>query len=138
MTSRDTRAGWMNEATARLTDLLQAAADDGTRRHWTAYLKGTATFRGAPMGGVRAAVRAVVREHRLLKHSDDDLLALTVAWAGRPGSEDKLAAVLLVAEHLGPRLRTEHADQLALPFTEGHITDWNVCDWYGVRPCTPT
>lgn len=44
-----------------------------------------------------------------------------------------MAAVLFVAEHLPARLRTEHADQLARPFIQGHITDGNVCDWYAVK-----
>ena len=126
-------SGWDEEATAHLSDLLHAGADEAVRDHWTAYLKGAATFRGVPMSGVRAAVRTVVRDHQLLRHPDEDLLALAVSWTARPDSEDKLAAVLLVAEHLRARLRTEHADQLARPFAEGHITDWNVCDWYAVK-----
>ena len=85
------------------------------------------------MSGVRAAVRTVVRDRHLLRHPDEDLLDLAVSWTARPDSEDKLAAVLLVAEHLRARLRTEHVDQLARPFAEGYITDWNVCDWYAVK-----
>lgn len=135
MTDSRTPAGrsWADEATAQLGDLRQAAADDRTRDHWTAYLKGTATFRGAPMKAVRAAVRMVVREHHLLERTDEDLLALAVAWTARRDSEDKLAAVLLIAEHLRARLRTEHIDLLAVPFADGDITDWNVGDWYAVK-----
>jgi 3-methyladenine DNA glycosylase AlkD len=125
--------GWQDQATAHLADLLQAAADEGTRNHWTAYLKGAASFRGVPMDGVRRAVRTVVSDHDLLGHADGDLLALAWSWTARPDSEDKLAAVLLLAEHLPRRLRTEHADQLAVPLAEGHIADWNVCDWYAVK-----
>lgn len=55
------------------------------------------------------------------------------AWTAQPHSEDKLAAALLIAEHLRDRLRTEHADLLARPFANGHIVDWNVCDWYAVK-----
>lgn len=126
-------ARWADEATVHLGELLQAAADEATRNHWTSYLKGAATFRGVPMNGVRAAVRTVVRDHHMVDRTDEEVLALAVSWTARPDSEDKLAAVLLVAEHLPARLRTEHADQLARPFIQGHITDWNVCDWYAVK-----
>ena len=126
-------ADWVGKATAHLDELLQAGADQGTRDHWTAYLKGTATFRGVPMNGIRAAVNTVVRDHHLLQYPDDDLLALAVSWTAQGDSEDKLAAILLIAEHLRTRLLTEHIDQLAQPFIDAHITDWNVCDWYAVK-----
>lgn len=51
--------GWEVAATGQLDGGLAAAADPGTREHWTGYLKGQAVFRGVPMAGVRRTVRAV-------------------------------------------------------------------------------
>jgi 3-methyladenine DNA glycosylase AlkD len=124
---------WAEQASADLSALLEAAADAGTRDHWTAYLKGAATFRGVPMDRVRAAVTTVVRDHDLLQHGTEELLELATSWTAGADSEDKLAGVLLIAEHLPSRLRAEHAHHLARAFTDGLVTDWNVCDWYAVK-----
>lgn len=137
--SQDTGDGaWVSAATQRLVILLEAAASESTRQHWTRYLKGAATFRGVPMAGVRSAVATVVRDGDLMSRSEDELLGLSHTWLARQDTEDKLAAVLLLAEHLGTRLRTEHDLQLATPLAKGDVADWNVCDWYATRPCMPT
>ncbi|MGW0824952.1 DNA alkylation repair protein [Streptomyces sp. NPDC002845] len=123
----------VTEVTALLDALLTAAADEGTRDHWERYLKGTARFRGVPMAGVRASVRSLWRTRRLTTWSDADLLGLAHRWFARPMSEDKIAAVLLITEHLRDRLRNDHIDALAHPLAEGWIADWNVCDWYATK-----
>jgi 3-methyladenine DNA glycosylase AlkD len=126
-------AGWAEQATDELTRRLEAAADEATREHWTRYLKGAATFRGVPMAGVRTAVRQIVRDHELGERPIEQLLELAHGWFARESSEDKLAAVLLVAEHLGRRLTLEHVDALAHPLAAGDVSDWNVCDWYATK-----
>lgn len=132
--SQDTGDGaWVSAATQRLVILLEAAASESTRQHWTRYLKGAATFRGVPMAGVRSAVATVVRDGDLMSRSEDELLGLSHTWLARQDTEDKLAAVLLLAEHLGTRLRTEHDLQLATPLAKGDVADWNVCDWYATK-----
>ncbi|MBO4204790.1 hypothetical protein [Micromonospora echinofusca] len=55
----------MTAATADLITAHDTAATTATQKHWTAYLKGAATFRGVPMAGVRAAVGRVWRDHHL-------------------------------------------------------------------------
>ncbi len=123
----------LDAATATLERRLAGAADEATRRHSEAYLKGAARFRGVPMAGVRAAVCETWRTHRLAETSTADLLALARRWFTASMAEDKLAAVLLLAEHATDRLRVEHLDALAAPFGAGHIADWNVCDWYATK-----
>ncbi len=125
--------GLADDVTARLDELLAAAADDATRRHWERYLKGAATFRGVPMAGVRKVVRRLWHDHGLGERATDELLALTHTWFARKDSEDKLAAVLLIAEHLVDRLELSHHHDLAHPLEAGHIADWNVCDWYATK-----
>ncbi len=123
----------LDAATATLHQLLDAAADEATRRHWEAYLKGAARFRGVPMAGIRAAVNQAWRDHQLAAATTDDLLALAHGWFAAPTTEDKLAAVLLLAEHAADRLSVEHVDALAAPFATGDIADWSVCDWYATK-----
>ncbi|MEV4133059.1 DNA alkylation repair protein [Dactylosporangium sp. NPDC049742] len=122
-----------DQATAQLEELLSAAASDGTRQHWDRYLKGTAQFRGTPMGAVRAAVNQVWHGHGLRDEPLSRSLTLAQRWFTHAMTEDKLAAVLLIAEHLTSRLELRHADALAWPLEHGHISDWNVCDWYATK-----
>lgn len=123
----------VDAATATLQRELEAAADAKTREWWEAYLKGTAEFRGVPMAGVRAAVRRAWREHDLGAASTEELLALSQHWFAQRATEDKLAAVLLLAEQMPDRLTVGHVDALAQPFRSGHIADWGVCDWYATK-----
>ena len=125
--------GFAAGVTSHLDELLTAAADDATRQHWERYLKGAAQFRGVPMARVRKAVRQLWVDHALGDRPVDDLLALTHRWFARPASEDKLAAVLLIAEHLVGRLELSHHPDLAQPLEAGNIADWSVCDWYATK-----
>jgi 3-methyladenine DNA glycosylase AlkD len=112
---------------------LSAAADPRVRDHWTAYLKGTAEFRGVPMAGVRSALRGTWNGLDLAAWEIDDLLELAGRWFACPATEDKLAAVLMIAEQIMTRLELRHAMVLAAPLEAGHLTDWNVVDWYAVK-----
>lgn len=120
-------------ATARLDALLQAAADEATRQWWERYLKGSARFRGVPMAGIRQAVATVWREQDLAAWPKARLVGLAHRWFTRPDSEDKLAAVLLLDEHLRDRLTLDDVDALAWPLANGHVGDWGVCDWYSTK-----
>jgi 3-methyladenine DNA glycosylase AlkD len=53
--------------------------------------------------------------------------------------EDKLAGVLYLQEILLPAGRATCADlpRFAALFAEGHIYDWNTCDWFCVRVLGP-
>jgi 3-methyladenine DNA glycosylase AlkD len=122
---------WIGAATLSLQESLAEAAQEKTRLHWEKYLKGTATFRGVPMAGIRSAVRET------LAHAPDlttkQLLLLAARWFTQPWSEDKLAAVLLIAEHAFGGLDEEDVPALAEPLASGAISDWNVCDWYATK-----
>lgn len=123
----------LDAVTATLQAELAAVADAATRRHWEAYLKGAAKFRGVPMAAIRSAVRLTWREERLDEEATTDLLALAQRWFTEEATEDKLAAVLLLAEHAAGRLAVDDVDALAVPFVRGDIADWSVCDWYAVK-----
>lgn len=121
------------DLTGRLDALLERATDPATRQHWERYLKGAASFRGVPMAGIRTAVRTLWREENLSNRSTPQLLSLAHRWLREPMTEDKLAATLLIAEHLHERLTVDDAEALARPLAQGHIADWNICDWYATK-----
>jgi 3-methyladenine DNA glycosylase AlkD len=116
-----------------LAALLEERATTATREHWERYLKGSAVFRGTPMAGIRRVVDDIWTGHDLADRTTDQLLGIAMAWFAEPHSEDRLAAVLLIAEHLAPRLDDDHDRVLALPFERGDVADWNVCDWYATK-----
>lgn len=122
-----------DDVTADLDQLLADDSDDATRRYWEGYLKGAATFRGVPMAGIRKIVRRLWHDHALGERRIDELIALSHRWFARPHTEDKLAAVLLIAEHLVGRLELSHHPDLAQPLEAGNIADWGVCDWYATK-----
>lgn len=116
---------------------LAARADPKTRDWWTRYLRGEARFRGVRMPAIRQVVDDLWQRHDLAAAETAALLDLAWACTERPDSEDKLAGVLLVAEHLLERLDLDHVDDLATPLAAGHLADWNTCDWYGVKVLGP-
>jgi 3-methyladenine DNA glycosylase AlkD len=84
------------------------------------------------MAGIRRAVRASLRQgFEEMDHAAK--LSVALDWLAQPWSEDKLAGVLLIAEHLAPALDDADVTALAHPFQQGHIADWNVCDWMCVK-----
>jgi 3-methyladenine DNA glycosylase AlkD len=118
-------------------DGLAALADEGTRAWWTRYLKGEAEFRGVKMAGVRSVARAVNTELDLGALPVGEVLDHTDALFAVSTTEDKLCAVLLLAEHHLERLGTAEVARLARPLAAGELADWNSCDWYCVKVLGP-
>ncbi|MBK9178703.1 MAG: DNA alkylation repair protein [Acidimicrobiales bacterium] len=116
-----------------LDGLLSGAARIQTKEWWERYLKGEAAFRGVKMADTRRIVNELVVRHRL--DTDDAAMMLEHAQAcfGQAWSEDKLAGVLLLAEHGLSSLTIDHVDDLAAPLARGHLADWNTVDWYCVK-----
>ncbi len=130
------------DAAALIADLqrrLDGYASSRTRQWWEGYLKGDAAFRGVPTGKVRDAVTAWHVAHRLHGRAAADQLDLALALLREPMSEDKLAGILMLQEILLPAglLDCDAVDAFAGLFDEGHIADWNVCDWLCVRVLGP-
>jgi 3-methyladenine DNA glycosylase AlkD len=118
---------------ARLQDALEARATDTSRAFWQKYLKGNATFRGVPMAGVREAVHGWWRDEGLdgLPVAAQTEAALRL-FEEAP-TEDKLAGVLALSEIVLPHLRAKNLAAFARLFAQGHIADWNLCDWFCVK-----
>jgi len=116
-----------------LSRRLEAAATARSRTFWERYLKGAAAFRGVPMAGIRRAVHRwwAADGGAQLPVGAQKALALRL-FAGRY-CEDKLAGTLLLQELLLPELRMADLEDLGALFDEGHIADWNTCDWFCVK-----
>lgn len=121
----------------RLDSALSAHADPATKEWWGRYLKREATFRGVKMADTRRTVRRLVDEEHIDTTDPDLTLAIAHHWFMQDHSEDKLAAVLLLAEHGLDALALSHVESLARPLRNGSIHDWNVCDWYCVKVLGP-
>jgi 3-methyladenine DNA glycosylase AlkD len=119
---------------------LAALGDEQKAAWWDRYLKGEAQFRGVPTPAIRSTSRAW-----WLRHAGDDLdadlqLSVCLALLRCRMTEDKLAGMLLLGERLIPAGRIECAvavPQFAALFDEGHLSDWNVVDWFCVRVLGP-
>lgn len=120
-------------AIERLQGRLEEAASAESRDWWERYLKGTAAFRGVPMPVIRRAVRDWSRDEALDALSPRDQKQLALELIGQRYSEDKLAGVLLLREHLLPAIGTHDLPSFARSFRAGHISDWNLCDWFSVK-----
>jgi 3-methyladenine DNA glycosylase AlkD len=121
------------EALARLQARLEEAASEKSRGWWERYLKGTAAFRGVPMPVIRRAVTEWSSDEGLDGLSPGDQKKLAFELLGQRFSEDKLAGVLLLGEHLLPALGARDLPSVARAFGAGHISDWNLCDWFSVK-----
>lgn len=121
------------EPLARLQAALDARATEKSRAFWSKYLKGSASFRGVPMAGVRQVVHAWWIEESLgdLPVSAQTNVALRLFEAQT--TEDKLAGVLALSEILLPHLSRKDLPAFARLFAQGHIADWNLCDWFCVK-----
>lgn len=112
---------------------LAAVADPATSDWWGRYVKGDAGFRGVKMAATRKIVTEAVAEHGVDVSDPAVVLAHLHRYTQQQLTGDKLAGVLLVAEHGLASLGLEHVDALAQPLAEGNLADWNVVDWYCVK-----
>ena len=118
------------------TDALRAAlaerSDPAVQKHWQRYLKGEADFIGVPMAGVRATVTQFWH-NGLVDAGVEQQRQVFSAWAAQPYTEERLAAVLLLAERLANEVTDDDLAMLAQPLSSGAFADWNIVDWYSTK-----
>lgn len=124
---------------AALQDRLEAQAEAATKTWWESYLKGEIPFRGVKMARIRAALHEWVRDEELALLPADAQRDLALALVRLTYCEDKLAGILYLQEILlpGGGATCAHLPQFAALFEDGHIYDWNTCDWFCVRVLGP-
>lgn len=116
-----------------LDKMLTAVALPQTKQWWERYLKGEAAFRGVKMADTRRIVNELVARHHLNVTDPTLMLGHAGMCFAQHCSEDKLAGVLLLAEHAISSLTIDHVDDLAAPLHNGDLADWNTVDWYCVK-----
>lgn len=126
-----------NSFVADLDARLSEVSLTNTKRWWERYLKGDASFRGVKMADTRRIVADLVDDHRLDTSDAASVLEHARACFEQRWSEDKLAGVLLLAEHGLRCLSLDHLDDLAAPLERGNLADWNSVDWYCVKVMGP-
>lgn len=82
---------------------------------------------------IRATLREWWREEALDDLAVSERKRLALKLLAESYSEDKLAGVLLLGEHLLPEVNADDLPSFAAAFSSGHISDWNVCDWFSVK-----
>lgn len=128
-----TVAGFVSD----LDEMLDRAAAVKTKDWWERYLKGQAVFRGVKMADTRRIVADLVGRHALDVTDDMTIVEHAGACFAQPWTEDKLAGVLLLAEHGLAALTMSNIDDLASPLATGQLADWNSVDWYCVKVLGP-
>lgn len=116
---------------SRIQKELETVASVKTKDWWEKYLKHETPFRGVKMADIRAVVN---KEFSKQSETPEWKKALAYDLIREEHSEDKLAGILILSEHIIDDLSLEKdLDALALVFDEGYIRDWNICDWFCVK-----
>ncbi len=100
---------------AGLDAKLTGVAAEKTKQWWERYLKGDALLRGVKVADTRRAVTALVEEHGFDTGNAAAIFEYAHACFEQPWSEDKLAGVLLLAEHGLHALTIDDIEALAVP-----------------------
>ena len=82
---------------------------------------------------LRGCVRAWWNDHALGEHPASVGKRIALALLEQRATEPKLAGILVLQELLADHLRASDLPSFARLFAAGHLTDWNVVDWFGVR-----
>lgn len=112
---------------------LGALATEKSRAFWERYLKGSVSFRGVPMAGIRKAVHAWWNADGPSALGTREQKALALRLFEGTFCEDKLAGTLVLAEVLLRELTLGDVGALGALFDRGLIADWNTCDWFCVK-----
>ena len=112
---------------AELQAELERRAEPDKRAWWEGYVKGAA-FRGTPMAQIRAALSDWLTRH-------PELATRTTAFEliREPLSEDKIAGILILSEHLIDELGPDDLPAFRALLAEEHLGDWSACDWFCVK-----
>jgi 3-methyladenine DNA glycosylase AlkD len=128
-------------AIVSLQSRLDEAANPKTKAWWESYLKHAISFRGVKMTDIRAAVHAWMEVEGFQSDlSSDEQVDLALSLLRESDAETKIAGILYLQEALLPTGALDwRADlpRFACLFDEGHIADWNTCDWFCVKVLGP-
>ena len=125
----------------KLLKQLERRANPKTKAWWEHYLKHTIPFRGVKMADIRAELHKWLESENIPgKFPPDAQKDLALNLLRETYCEDKLAGILFLKEVLIPSQSIDCAEDLprfAALFEEGHIYEWNTCDWFCVKALGP-
>lgn len=125
---------------AMLQGQLELRADPRTKNWWEGYLKHAIPFRGVKMADIRAVLHRWVQDEGIAGQPGDQQRDLALDLIRLDCCEDKLAGILFLQEILLPAGAIHWPADLprfAALFGEGHIYEWNTCDWFCVKVLGP-
>lgn len=121
---------------SKLLKELDQHSDPKVKSWWENYVKNSAPFRGVKMAVIRKCL------HKWHKENIEDVLDLeqqldlALALIKEKYTEDKLAGTIFLHEILIPKeviKPKRDVKRLADLFSNGHIYDWNICDWFCMK-----
>lgn len=113
---------------------LEAAAEPSFRAWSEAYLKHVIAYRGVRVPHIRQAVKLTLSQTEPALNSSA-LCELAHELLSQHHSEDKMAGILVLAEHCPVDVLRTPATlaRLAAHFDDGRICNWSTCDWLCVK-----
>ena len=119
---------------------LDRKADAACKEWWEGYLKNVISFRGVKIADIRAVMHMWISDHHVDQLTVARQRDLALRLIRQTFSEDKMAGILFLQEVLVPNHAIRYKGDLsrfASLFTDGHIFDWNTCDWFCVKVLGP-
>ena len=121
---------------SKLLQELNQQSDSKVKSWWETYVKGSAPFRGVKMAAIRKCLHKWHTEYIDGVLDLEQQLELSFALIKEKYTEDKLAGTIFIHEILIPKeviKPKRDIRRLAGLFSEGHIYDWNICDWFCMK-----
>ncbi len=120
---------------------LEKIANAKTKAWWERYLKQIIPFRGVKMDGIRSVLHTWYAQNKIADTLTPGMQKkLALALFREKHAEDKLAGILFFQAILEPQGQVDwrkDQEDFAQLFRDGHIFDWNICDWLCVRVLGP-
>lgn len=124
------------EHITKLVKHINSNSDPKVKSWWENYVKNSAPFRGVKMAVIRKCLHKWHKENIEGALDLEQQLDLALALIKEKYTEDKLAGTIFLHEILIPKeviKPKRDVKRLADLFSNGHIYDWNICDWFCMK-----
>jgi len=119
-----------------LLNQINQHSDPKVKSWWENYVKNSAPFRGVKMSVIRKCLHIWHTEYIDGVLDIEQQLDLALELIKERYTEDKLAGTIFIHEILIPKgviKPKRDIKRLAGLFSNGHIYDWNICDWFCMK-----